>query len=579
MIANALWAGLYGATFITALLFFLNDGLAAAGLLSWQFVSTLAAIVLVYAPAIAVLLSTLFIFVRFFAARRLGVAWLSLKATVWFGAATLGVMTGVYYRNLGWAVSLMSPAARESLRIDCAVMAFFWLLAMTAAGLGQFRAGETGHPYRVAAGIFLLAPLAMTGILMAGIAPSTARAGTPAGLARVEAAAGVRPVSPDDHEARGLLFVGLDAATMDHILPLVSARRLPTFERLLKEGASARLDSLRPCQSRVAWTALATGMPPWATGVKDARTYRLPLEAGRLEALPRALGMRALLRAGYGGSDIRPSGGGRALTLAEILRSMDLRVEMIGWRGIEPPPAGAAALRRDDPLVTTRLDKILGGPPDHSVPGSAELVDLLRTGIAADLSVRAASMAARREGSPGGIRVLALKFPGLGLASAYFLRYHQPDEFGDVSAQEQAAFSGVLARYYEFTDELLAEQIEASGPSSFIMVVSAHGARPVAPLDRILQRLLPDPDGEDLPLMSGSWTRGPDGILLVRGPGVASGSKMEEADILDVLPTALYVLGLPLGRDLRGNLARRLFRKEFLDAHPVLFVPAYGRPM
>ena len=59
-----------------------------------------------------------------------------------------------------------------------------------------------------------------------------------------------------------MIVVGLDGATFDLIKPWVAAGKLPTFARLLAEGAHGELRSTLPALTPPAWTSAATGKNP-----------------------------------------------------------------------------------------------------------------------------------------------------------------------------------------------------------------------------------------------------------------------------------------------------------------------------
>jgi arylsulfatase A-like enzyme len=69
----------------------------------------------------------------------------------------------------------------------------------------------------------------------------------------------------------------------------------------------------------------------------------------------------------------------------------------------------------------------------------------------------------------------------------------------------------------------------------------------------------------------------PEGIVILAGPSVRQGIGIEEASILDVTPTALTLLVLPVARDMPGRVWTEAMREEFLNQSPVTFVDTYTR--
>jgi hypothetical protein len=45
--------------------------------------------------------------------------------------------------------------------------------------------------------------------------------------------------------------------------------------------------------------------------------------------------------------------------------------------------------------------------------------------------------------------------------------------------------------------------------------------------------------------------------------------------VLDVTPTILYLMGLPVARDMEGRVATEILEDDFARAHPVTFIPSY----
>jgi predicted AlkP superfamily phosphohydrolase/phosphomutase len=64
-------------------------------------------------------------------------------------------------------------------------------------------------------------------------------------------------------------------------------------------------------------------------------------------------------------------------------------------------------------------------------------------------------------------------------------------------------------------------------------------------------------------------THHPDGIFIAGGPGIRKGFSLDELSILDVTPTLLYSMGLPIPEDLEGRMPAEIFETDFIQTHPV----------
>jgi predicted AlkP superfamily phosphohydrolase/phosphomutase len=65
-------------------------------------------------------------------------------------------------------------------------------------------------------------------------------------------------------------------------------------------------------------------------------------------------------------------------------------------------------------------------------------------------------------------------------------------------------------------------------------------------------------------------THRPQGVFMAHGPGIVSGGVFEEYSIMDVTPTLLYSLGLPIPADMEGKVAKEAFDPDFIRSHPIL---------
>ena len=69
--------------------------------------------------------------------------------------------------------------------------------------------------------------------------------------------------------------------------------------------------------------------------------------------------------------------------------------------------------------------------------------------------------------------------------------------------------------------------------------------------------------------------KAPDGLLLLAGEGIKAGELLDRAALVDVLPTLLYAMGLPIARDIDGEVLTGAFENAFLARRPLTFVPSY----
>ena len=62
-----------------------------------------------------------------------------------------------------------------------------------------------------------------------------------------------------------------------------------------------------------------------------------------------------------------------------------------------------------------------------------------------------------------------------------------------------------------------------------------------------------------------------EGMLVIAGPGIKQRNKLFHADIYDITPTALAVMGLPVGRDMHGNVLEDIFlhpwKQSYVDSY------------
>ena len=128
-------------------------------------------------------------------------------------------------------------------------------------------------------------------------------------------------------------------------------------------------------------------------------------------------------------------------------------------------------------------------------------------------------------------------------------------------------FGETIRNYYQVIDDYIGELRASAEPGTAFLIISDHG------MERVIK------EGSEA-LHSGSHAqKHPDGIMIFSGPGIkAQRDKMVQgASLLDITPTILYYLGLPVAEDMDGEVLMELFTEEFLKSHPLKLIPTYEK--
>lgn len=366
---------------------------------------------------------------------------------------------------------------------------------------------------------------------------------------------------------RVLAIDGFDPA----VLKALSAQRtVPHLTAALGEGvvtipAGAERDPARE------WTTIATGQRPETHGVHGLETRRVAgLQGSVASGTESGLG-----RALRGASDMlrltRPSTASgtelRSKTIWEVAADAGLRTAVVNWwatwpataAGTHPPivisdratlrlERGGALdgeiapaalydrLREDWPAITRQAESLIASllppasdPAAHAALRRAAEVDALQVVIASRLP-------------SASLDLVAIYLPGLDIAQHALLG---SGELLGASALE--ARLGALRGYYVFLDRLLGDAL-APAANELVVVITQPGR--IASIDH--------------------------GLMSVRG-AVAAAPAAATGQPVDVAPTILHALGVPVSREVAGVPLLSLFSKEFGARFPVREVGSYGQ--
>jgi hypothetical protein len=123
-----------------------------------------------------------------------------------------------------------------------------------------------------------------------------------------------------------------------------------------------------------------------------------------------------------------------------------------------------------------------------------------------------------------------------------FWRWYEPARFPEATPEDVADFGDTIPRAYAWVDAQIGEILKRVGDDAVVLVLSDHGHHAAKPGG----------------VFSGEHTDAPPGILVAAGPGVPQGVTVGDATLLDIAPTVLALLGLPVADDMPGRVLREL---------------------
>jgi hypothetical protein len=574
MLSNSLVAGAMAAACLVVLFLQLNPTLPLYQGASWGLIATIWA---GYGVNFSALFYALIVVQQLLAAEATSPGWFSVRLLAPFCASATVLASVLMWLNLGGLHAALDEEGVRRMTLGAAAMtacaSAFVLVTILRYSIGR-RGGRAGGITVMALMIASIAlPVATRG---PGVAPTL-------GGRRLA----IGSPAPGDPASARVVLVEIDGASLDFITPAAADGRLPNFERMLDAGAALHLATLKPTQPAPVLTALATGKLPAHNGVRSAAIYGATAGPGAtLDLLPDYCFAHGLVTVGLLSETSQTSAALRAQPIWSILSQSGVPSTVIRWPLTWPaqPILGALvsdqfhraselALAADEPGYTYPTELALDLDPALLDEPAAEASALPGPNYPAEgplaLDRLYIAMASRLE-SRGSSPFFALRLEGLDAAGHYYLRQAMPRAFGDVSDDERRKYGQVLEQYYRYVDAVIGSFIDRLGPRDLLLVVSPFGLEPLSPAKRLLEHSIGNT------ALSGSHERAPDGFLLAYGRPVKPGRPPRGA-IVDVTPTVLYFLGLPVGRDMDGFARADLFTREFTASRPIAYIPTYER--
>jgi Tfp pilus assembly protein PilF/predicted AlkP superfamily pyrophosphatase or phosphodiesterase len=369
-----------------------------------------------------------------------------------------------------------------------------------------------------------------------------------------------RSTSSTATAGRPVIFLGLDGADWQLLDDYVSVGAMPNLARLVREGTSGVLDTIRPPLSPLIWTSMMTGVSPLDHGILDF--VQFDPKTGAKEPITSSLRRAPAIW------NMASSAGKRVATLglwatypAEAVNGTIVSDRLFTFLFKEDaPPAGVvypadrdgwardalkraeqsvdeAALRQYLPWLTHDDFRQHAESDDpYAQPVSALRRILIDTRVYDDL----ARDSLQRD-RPDLTIVYVEGTDTIGHVFAPFAPPRQPQ----VSQADYDRYHDVPERYFRYIDDRLGEYrrlAETSG--AVLMLASDHGF--------LWKDGRPTTLSSNATTTAAKWHRS-EGMYVLWGPGISqTPGHTGRGSVQQVCATLLALLGLPQGRDVEG---------------------------
>ena len=372
---------------------------------------------------------------------------------------------------------------------------------------------------------------------------------------------------------RVIAIDGVDPRVLDQV---VASGRIPDLARALgRTRATLDLDdSSGPRDPARSWTTAATGQTASVHGVHGLETRRVPGLQGTLAAdeqsqlgttIRAATDLLRLTRPSVASGNER-----RVKTIWEVAADAGLRTTVVNWWATWPASSTSDGVTILSDRAALRLEH--GGELDAEI-APASIYDRLRQRWS---TIRSDAIAGARSASTG------LLWSGSDVQRAL-------ERSGELDAIQLALMREASTRLPDlsvlYLPGLDIAQNALLGPGDTALAPSAVAARLQALgdyfvfLDRLLGPVLTADNSELVVVVTEPGRVATTGAALLGMTGpIAAEDPSVRGRTVDIAPTVLHALGIPVSRELAGAPLTHLFNSEFLRRYPIRQVATYGPP-
>jgi len=368
---------------------------------------------------------------------------------------------------------------------------------------------------------------------------------------------------------RKIMIIGVDGLEWDIMGPMLEAGRLPNFARVLGEGAWGEIRSLDVLESPVIWTSIATGKTPEKHGITGfakqphAGAEPVPMTSNvrRVKALWNILGERGIPVGVIGWLATWPAEEVNGYLVSSYFNygwrpGADGERSRYTWPEELAGELSEVRLTADD-ISDERIRPFLTDDPGDTKGEQARLRSL-KTAIATDETVRRAALRLYEERPTS---FFAIYLRGVDGPSHQFWVDAFPESWPEGTEPGTEYLTDVVERYYVYMDEVVGEFIALADDRTTVVLTSDHGHS--------------GPKNRGGVYHWGIAMHDPTGVIALWGRDIVPGTQLDSPGVLDVTPTLLTLMGLPVADDMDGRVLTEAIEPAFLERYPVTTILSY----
>jgi hypothetical protein len=493
---------------------------------------------IVYGVIIAVLGIFLFFIIQYFSGRRFKIKLISPSFLMISVTLMLILFLVVFWENFKYFRTFFTPGHESLLRTQFIVLLFTVFL-----GILFFY----GYLYYRKSFVFLLVYFLCLAAGMTYVVLLRSMFPAPPvheKVARLEA----------KEITKRITIIGMQGMSFDFIIPLVNEAKLPNFAWLMERGSWGQLTNFSPNDPVILNSSFNTGKLPAQHLQLSPLKYKFRHIKQEISVIPRFILYRQIERLDILRSSVH--------TPRPILKDIweifeDNKITFIKEDRLKCMHVGSPSETTES--LFNRLYK------DYRFENNV-ILDHLRQALLSDIDCDEKFTQRKSEIQP---QLSYLLLSGLNLVESYFYKFSFPDLFGDIDQEEISKFSTVIENYYKLYDQIVGKHLATMKEDELLVVYSPHGIEPLPIWKRMVHWLFGDKD------IAAYHENGPEGVIFFFGKDIIRGRHIEEMRLIDIAPTLLNYLELPVGKDMDGIVNSTMFREGFKVENPVLYISSY----